>query len=122
MIVLVLVTIKTTFMKRTFCFLSAVILAATFVSCSSKPSDKDIQKKALLEYVCNETAKVNDFKVLRTQQTEGMSGDPVYQYTISGEVEWPDGCKEMGTNTAPGAKEKFEKTVSLYKDEDGNWQ
>jgi len=37
-------------------------------------------------------------------------------------VEWPEGCKEMGTNTAAGTKEKFEKQVVLSKNEDGNWQ
>jgi len=28
----------------------------------------------------------------------------------------------MGTNVQPDTKEKFEKTVTLFKNDDGNWQ
>jgi hypothetical protein len=91
-------------------------------SCSGKPSDKDISKKILLEYVCAETAKVNNLKILKTEETESTGGPHVFTYTVSGEVEWPDGCKEMSTNTVAGTKEKFEKQVMLSKTEGGNWQ
>jgi len=43
-------------MTKIFASVFALVL---LYSCSGKPSDKDISKKILLEYVCNETAKVN---------------------------------------------------------------
>lgn len=92
------------------------------VGCSNKPSDKDISKKILMEYVCAETAKVNDLKILKTEETEATPDVHVFNYTVSGEVEWPDGCTEMGTNTQKGSKEKFEKIVTLFKGDDGNWR
>lgn len=107
------------FMKKIITSFSAIVL---LYSCSGKPSDKDISKKILFEYVCNETAKVNGLKILKTEETESTDGPHVFTYTVSGEVEWPDGCKEMGTNTAAGAKEKFEKQVVLSKNEEGSWQ
>ena len=91
-------------------------------SCSGKPSEKDISKKILIEYVCAETAKVNNLKISRTEETESTGGPHVFNYTVSGEVEWPEGCKEMGTNTPAGAREKFEKKVVLSKKEGSNWQ
>jgi len=103
-------------------FLICFISVPLFYSCASKPSGKDISKKILMEYVCAETGKVNNLKILKTEVTESTNGPHVFRYTVSGEVEWPDGCKEMGTNTSAGTKEKFEKLVVLSKTEDGNWQ
>lgn len=105
-------------MKKT---ISSLFIIALLYSCSGKPSDKDISKKILLEYVCNETAKVNDLKIMKTEETKSTDGPHVFTYTVRGEVEWPDGCKEMG-NTAAGTKEKFEKQVTLTKTDDGAWQ
>jgi hypothetical protein len=103
---------------------SIIILVFTIFlySCSGKPSEKDINKKVLQEYVCAETAKVNNLKILKTEETESTPDTHVFSYTVTGDVIWPDGCTELGTNAQPGAKEKFEKVVTLYKDDDGNWQ
>lgn len=91
-------------------------------SCSSKPSHSDIEKKILMEYVCPETAKVNELHIVSTKDAESIMGMKGYQYTVSGEVEWKNGCDEFGTGIAPGFKEKFEnKSVTLIKGEDG-WQ
>jgi hypothetical protein len=95
---------------------------ALLYSCSGKPSEKDISKKILMEYGCAEIAKVNNLKILKTKETESTGGPHVFNYTVSGEVEWPEGCKEMGTNTTAGTKEKFERQVVLTKAEDSNWQ
>ncbi len=73
-------------------------------SWSGKPSEKDINKKILLEYVCAETAKVSDLKILKTEETGSTGNPPVFRYTVSGEVAWLDGCTEMGPNTTAGAK------------------
>ncbi len=107
--------------KATALFLS-VFVTCLLLSCSGKPSEKDINKKILLEYVCAETAKVDDLKILKTEETESTGNPPIFRYTVTGEVAWPDGRTEMGTNTAAGAKEKFKKEVTLAKTDDGDWQ
>ena len=109
-------------MHKLFSILLCLTCTFLLYSCSRKPSEKDISKKILIEYACAETAKVNNLKILKTKETESTGGPHVFDYTVSGEVEWPDGCKEMGTNTPAGAKKKFEKQVVLSKTEDGLWQ
>lgn len=102
-------------------FLS-ICIATLLCSCSNKPSEKEIANKILLEYVCMETAKVNDLKIIKTEETQTILGNPAYRYTVTGEVQWPQGCKEFGTGIQPGAIEKFEKTVTLGKNDNGDWQ
>ena len=105
--------------KSIICLLlSSVVL----YSCGGKPSEAEIKKKILLEYVCNETAKVNGLKILKTEETETLAGNKAYKYTVTGEVEWPDGCTEFGTRLEPGRKEVFDKVVYLGKDMEGNWR
>ena len=92
-------------------------------ACKSKPSEKDIKKKILLEYICAETAKVNELRILSTKDAVAIFGNKGYEYAVSGEVEWPDGCREFGSGLPPGHREKFEnKTVFLIKGNDGEWQ
>jgi hypothetical protein len=98
-----------------------VVCTFCLYACSGRPSEADISKKILLEYVCAETAKVGNLKILRTEETEGTDQAHVFRYTVAGEVEWPKGCTEMGTATAPGTKEKFEKLVVFAKTDEG-WQ
>lgn len=75
-----------------------------------------------MEYVCMETAEVENFKVIDKRDAETVSDAKGYEYTVSGEVVWKDGCKEFGTGTPPGFKEKFEnKKVYLVKTE-GEWR
>ncbi|HYF30637.1 MAG TPA: hypothetical protein VD993_05935 [Chitinophagaceae bacterium] len=108
-------------MKKTiigFLLASSIIL----YSCSGKPSEADIKKKILLEYVCNETAKVNSVTILKTEETETIVGNKAYKYTVSGEISWPDGCTEYGTRLEPGRTDQFEKVIYLGNDGDGNWQ
>ena len=93
-----------------------------FCSCKKTPSDKDIAKKVLMDYVCPETAKVNSLKVLKTSSTTSIFGLKGYQFVVSGEIEWPEGCNEFGTGLPAGYKEKFDnKSVVLIKSEAG-WQ
>ena len=100
----------------------AVFTLILFCSCKSKPSEADISKKILLEYVCPENAKVNNLKVLDTKKTESVFGLPALQYTVSGEVEWLNGCDEAFGNLPAGYKEAFDrKTVTLVKTDNG-WQ
>lgn len=106
-------------MTKTIFFCAVVSIC--FCACSGKPSDAEIEKKVLLEYVCNETAKVNNLKILKTEETKSTGQPTVVTYTVNGEVEWPTGCTEMGTSSEPGTKEKFEKKVVLTKTEEG-WQ
>ena len=89
-----------------FLFMSLVIL---FSSCSSKPSDKEIKAKLLSEYGCADKAEVKDMKILSTKETKGTDIKHVYQYTVSGEIEWPQGCNEAGHQNTPGSREAFEK-------------
>ena len=92
-------------------------------ACKSKPSENDIKKKILLEYICPETARVNDLKILSTKDAEAIFGNKGYEYRVSGEIEWTGGCREFGSQLPPGHTEKFEnKTVFLIKTDDGTWQ
>jgi hypothetical protein len=102
---------------------SCLIIAILFFSsCKSKPSEADISKKILFEYVCPENAKVNNLKVLDTKKTESLFGLPALQYVVSGEVEWSNGCDEAFGNLPAGYKEAFDrKTVTLVKTDNG-WQ
>ena len=103
---------------------TTALLAILFLTaCKSKPSENDIKKKILLEYICPETAKVNDLKILSTKDAVAIFGNKGYEYRVSGEIEWAEGCREFGSQLPPGHTEKFDnKTVFLIKTNDGNWQ
>lgn len=108
-------------MKASF-ITSLLSIVVIFSSCKSKPSEKEIAKKLLLEYVCPDNAKVNSLKIIDTKQTQTFLGTPALEYTVSGEVEWAGGCDEAFGNLPAGYKEKFEnKTVILAKTDEG-WQ
>ena len=94
-----------------------------FCSCKKNtPSNKDIEKKILIEYTCAETAKVNSLEIVKSSPTTSLFGFKGYEYIVSGEVEWPTGCTEFGTSLPSGYKEKFDnKRVVLIKGEEG-WQ
>ncbi|MET0636674.1 MAG: hypothetical protein ABWZ25_11660 [Chitinophagaceae bacterium] len=99
-----------------------IISSIIFISCNSKPSDRDIEKKILMEYTCFEKARVDNLKILDTKDAEGISGNKGYEYVVSGEIVWPEGCNEFG-NLAPGSKEPFaDKHVFLIKTDEGKWQ
>ena len=102
--------------------LLVILIVLFLLSCSSKPSKEDISRKLLSTYVCKENAKVNDLKILKTEETNSTGGPHIFRYTVSGEVEWPGGCKENETNTPPGTKEKFNRLLTLFKTGEGNWE
>jgi hypothetical protein len=106
--------------KAALCIISFTILAIS--GCADKPSQKDIEKKLLQDYVCRETATVNHIKILKTAETKSTGGPHIFTYTITGEVEWPGGCRDTSTNTPPGTKEKFNRLLTLYKSDDGKWE
>lgn len=111
----------TTYMKTTF-ISCLFFIAFSVCSCKSNPSEKDISKKILLEYVCPENAKVNALKISDAKETETLLGMPALQYTVSGEVEWATGCDEAFGTLPSGYKEPFKnKTVTLIKSDNG-WQ
>jgi len=91
-------------------------------SCNNKPSEKDISNRVLDEYVCRETAEVTSLSILDSKETKTFLGGPAYQVVVSGEVYWPTGCGEFGTNIPSGYREKFErKTLTMVKDQEGDW-
>lgn len=101
---------------------ASLFITLLFLSCKSEPSEDEISKKILMEYVCPETAKVVSLKISDSKETETIIGGKAYAYMVSGEVEWPAGCTDFGTGITAGYKEPFEnKTVTLAKTEDG-WQ
>jgi len=107
---------------KTVLIYSLTFISFWFCSCKSKPSEEDISKKILFEYVCPETAKVSNLKVLDTKETQTLFGLPALQYTVSGEIEWSNGCDEAFSNLPAGYKEKFDhKMVTLVKGDKG-WQ
>jgi hypothetical protein len=105
--------------KTALLFVSSLLV---LTSCGNKPTEKDIEKKLLQNYVCSEAAKVNKLKILKTEETKSTGGPHIFNYTISGEIVWPEGCTEKATNTPPGTKEKFRRMVTLYKADDGKWE
>jgi len=75
-----------------------------------------------LEYVCAETAAIEDLKINDRKESETTFDAKGYEYTVSGDVIWKDGCNESVRPTPPGHKEKFEnKKVYLVKTE-GEWR
>lgn len=101
---------------------SLMFITLTFFGCKSKPSEADISKKILFEYVCPENAKVNNLKISDTKETESLFGLPALQFTVSGEIEWLQGCDEAFGDLPAGYKEAFDhKTVTLVKTDNG-WQ
>lgn len=107
-------------MKRRFFASCCVVIF--LCSCNNKPSDKDIASRVLDEYVCRETAKVITLNIIDSKETKTFLGGPAYQVIVSGEVSWPTGCREFGTNIPSGYSEKFtEKSITLVKDEEGDW-
>src|SRR5579885_1044584 len=98
------------------------IIIISMYSCSSKPSTAQIEKKVLLDYVCPDAAKVNGFKIESTEATESIFGFKGYEYTVSGEIVWQNGCDEFGAGLPAGYSEKFNnKKVTLIKTDQG-WQ
>lgn len=101
---------------KTFTCCAFLFAAISFCGCHSKPSEEEISNKVLMEYVCNETARVTDLKIINTKETETIFGTPALQYTVSGEVEWPQGCNQFFGNLPPAYKETFQnKTVTFAK-------
>jgi hypothetical protein len=102
------------------CCLTFVVFS--FCSCKSKPSQEDISKKILLEYVCPENAKVNDLKVLDKKETQSLFGLPALQYTVSGEIQWSNGCDEAFGTLPAGYIEKFDRKIVTLVKSDNGWQ
>jgi len=98
------------------------LLSFSLYSCKKKPTDADISKKILLEYVCADNAKVDDLKIIDEKETQNIFGLPAVQFTVSGFVEWINGCDETFATLPPGYKEPFRnKLITLVKNNDG-WQ
>lgn len=104
-------------------FIFYCLLVAFLCSCGGgKPPDSEIKKKILMSYVCNETATVNNLTIHETKDAESIGGNKGYEYVVSGEIEWKEGCREFGMNAEPGRTERFEnKRVFLIKGDDGKW-
>lgn len=102
-------------------FSAVLVLSILFTACSSKPSVEEIKKKILLEYVCRESAKVSKLEVLEEKEKKTMFGGKGIEFLVTGEVEWPSGCKAFGARVGPGYKESFNKRVFMVKVDNG-WQ
>ena len=71
-----------------FYIISALLLCA----CSNKPGDADIKRKIVLDYACPETNQVSSLKITGTKEITSFMGLKGYEYTVTGEVFWKDGC------------------------------
>jgi len=107
-------------MKR----LIPVILLLSFIlhSCTGTPSRKEIRNKILQEFICPGNATIEEMKIISTEEMTSYDGDKELRYTVTGEITWPDGCSDFGTGLQPGAKERFQKTVTLSRDDEGAWR
>ena len=99
----------------------AVLISFVLYSCSGKPSEKAIGKRVLMEYICPEKASIEDLKIINVEETTTFIGTKAWRYTVTGSVLWPEGCREFGSGLQPGAREPFQKTVTLAKGDDGEW-
>lgn len=106
-------------MRMLFIIFSGLLFCC---SCKSKPSEEDISKKILLEYLCPGNAKVENLKVIQTKVTESVFGFPALQYTVSGEIEWVDGCDETFGNIPAGYKESFKNKIIILVKTGSGWQ
>lgn len=104
------------------CLFISLLLVAALGSCNNQPSEEDIARKVLDDYVCKQTARINNLKILRTEKTASTGKATIFRYTIQGEVEWPGGCTEGGNKTPRGTKETFQRLITLYKAENGGWE
>ena len=109
-------------MLKAHTFIPFIILLDLLTGCHGNPSKEDITRKLLQQYVCADAAEINDLKILKTEETKSTGGPHIFRYTVSGEVAWPDGCTEKGTNTPAGTREKFERLLTLYKSSSGEWE
>ena len=97
----------------------AIIL---FVSCSGGPSEEDLKKKILQDYVCMEEAIVENLNVESKKDAETVSGTKSYEYTVSGEVVWGEGCDEGLRPTPLGFKEQFSNKKVFLANVEGEWR
>lgn len=98
------------------------LLSFSLYSCKRKPTNDDISKKILLEYVCADNAKIDGLKIINEKETQSLFGLPAVQFTVSGFIEWANGCDEAFGALPPGYKEPFNnKLVTLVKSDKG-WQ
>lgn len=89
-------------------------------SCSNKPSEADIKRKIVLDYTCPETIQISSMQVINLKEASSFVGLKGFEYTVSGEVVWKDGCNEFGSSLPIGHKEKFKnKKVILIKGGEG---
>jgi len=101
-------------------FLLYVLIATFLSSCSNKPADEDIKRKIVLDYACPESVQVSSMQIAGVKETTSFIGSKGYEYSVSGEVLWKDGCNEFGSSLPAGFKEKFEnKKVILIKGDEG---
>jgi hypothetical protein len=101
-------------------FLLYGVSALLLCSCNSKPAPEDIKRKIVLDYACPETVQVSNMEISSTKETTSFIGGKGYEYTVTGEVFWKDGCNEFGHSLKAGYKEKFEnKIVILIKGDEG---
>ena len=89
-------------------------------SCASRPVAEDIKRKIVIDYPCPETVEVSALQITGVKETVSFIGGKGFEYTVSGEVVWKDGCDEFTHSLKSGDKEKFEnKIVILIKGEEG---
>ena len=100
-----------------------VLFVLSFLcSCNSMPSDDDIKKKILIDYICNGTAKVSSLKIVDKKDAESIMGLKGYEFLATGEVLWESGCQEFGSRIPPCFTESLDKKrVVLIKSDEG-WQ
>lgn len=89
---------------------------------SSRPSEEQIAQRILYQYTCAENAKVVSLKIIDSKETNGDDGTRVVELKVSGAVQWPNGCNDLGSVFPAGHTVPFEnKTVLFAKTQDG-WQ
>jgi hypothetical protein len=97
-----------------------LIAICLLAGCMGRPSKKAIGHKILQEYPCGNQARIRALKVLKTEETRRSEADHIFRFTVSGQIEWPEGCSDSVIRR--GAATRFSRVVTLTRTEDGSWK
>jgi len=104
---------------RVITFFCAFLLTC-FYSCKNAPSDDDIKRCLLKDYVCGEYAKVNSMTIVNSSEREFM-GINGMEYIVDGEIEWTTTCQSMIVKVMAGHKETFINKKVFVRKMDKGW-
>lgn len=98
------------------------LLLVTFsYGCKTKPSNDEIKKCILKDFLCGQSAKINSLTIINSSEREFM-GIKGYEFIVEGEIEWTSDCQAgiMGPVQA-GYKQTFANKKVFVRKMDNGW-